>query len=290
MSALDHRFSLVALLLLGLALPATAQAAVEIHPSVERAFERLYNFDFAAAHAELDAHQERHPEDPLGFCVRGAIYLFYELDRLGILKTEFFEDDEQVVGRNKRKLALDPEIRAEFFAVLERADSLATERLERDPADTAALFALCLKEGLITDYKTLVEKRGLLVFRNARAAGRHAQRLLDIEPRFHDAYLAAGINEYLIGNLPFFIRWFIRIEGIEGSKEQAFAKLEIVAAKGRYLGPFARILMSIMALREKQPERAQALLAELTRDYPENPLLRTELARVTESLTTAAAR
>ena len=287
MPGLAHRPSLVALLLVGLVFPATAQAAVEIDPSVELAFERLYNFDFPAAHAALDAHQAQQPDDPLGFGVRGAIHLFYELDRLEILKTEFFEDDDKVVGKGKKDLELDPQIRLQLLAALEQADLLATERLQRDPRDATALFALCLKEGLLTDYKVLVERRGLLAFRNARAAGRHAQRLIELEPQFYDAYLAGGVNEYLIGNLPFFIRWFIRIEGVEGSKEQAFAKLEIVADKGRYLGPFAKILMSIMALREKQPERAQALLAELTRDYPGNQLLRSELERVTESMTTA---
>lgn len=285
MSGLAHRCSPLALLLLALAFSASAQATVVIAPSVERAFERLYNFDFPAAHAALDAYQAEQPEDPLGFAVRGAVYLFYELDRLGILRTEFFRDDEQISG--KRRLELDPEIRRQFLAVLDRADTLAGLRLERDSQDTTALFALCLKEGLVTDYKVLVEKRGLSSFRNARAANHHAQKLLEIEPLFHDAHLAAGVNEYLLGSLPFFIRWFVRIDGIEGSKEQAFEKLEIVAAQGRYLGPFARILMSIIALREKQPERAQALLDELTRDYPENRLLRAELERVSESLATA---
>ena len=49
----------------------------------------------------------------------------------------------------------------------------------------------------------------------------------------------------------------------------------------------AKILLSIMALREEQPERARALLAELTTDYPENPLLKKELDKVTQELTTA---
>jgi hypothetical protein len=278
------RLSAVALLL-GLACSVTATAAVEVDPAVERALERLYNFDFPAAHATLDAHRARRPEDPLGFSVRGAVYLFHELDRLGILAAEFFQDDDRVVGEGEPEA--DPAIKQSFLAALEEADRLALGRLQDDPRDPQALFALCLKEGLLTDYMVLIEKRGLASFRYAKAAGRHAQLLLEVEPEFADAHLAAGVNEYLLGNLPFFIRWFIRIEGVEGSKEQAFRKLEIVAERGRYLGPFARILMSIMALREDQPLRARALLAGLTRDYPENPLLRTEYERVNEAAVTA---
>ena len=76
----------------------------------------------------------------------------------------------------------------------------------------------------------------------------------------------------------------MKIEGIKGDKERAFERLELVADKGRYLGPFARVLMSVMALREDRPELAKELLTELARDYPENPLLQKELDKVTEKL------
>ncbi len=271
----------VLLLLLSVAWPSSA-SDVEVHRCIEEALDRLYNFDFTGTHRILDRHIAESPEDPLGPGMRAAAYLFYELDRLAILESEFFEDDKKIAS--KKKLKPNPVIRERLKAALEETELLARKRLERDPNDVNALFALSLKEGVLTDYKALVEKKGLSSLKNARASNKHAVRLLKVEPEFYDAYLTTGINEYLIGSLPFFIRWFVRMEGVKGSKKQAFENLELVAAKGRYLGPFAKILLSIICLREGQPERARRLLAELSARYPENPLLRKELAKVTEKL------
>ena len=81
--------------------------------------------------------------------------------------------------------------------------------------------------------------------------------------------------------MPFFVRWFVRFEGVEGQKSAAALKLERVATSGRYLGPFARILLAIVHVREKQNDRALKVLQGLSRDYPGNPLFRAEAAKVT---------
>ena len=266
-----------------LAVPATARAAaVHVHERIQEALQQLYNFDFAAAHRILDAHRKAEPDDPIGPGIRASAYLFYELDRLAILEAEFFEDDKNIA--DKKKLKPDLDIKKKLYVALGETESLALAKLDKNPNDVNALFALCLKEGVLTDYKALVEKRGLSSLKNAKASNKHAVRLLEIEPNFYDAYLTTGVNEYLIGSLPFFVKWFVRMDGVKGSKKQAFANLELVAKKGKYLGPFAQILLSIIYLREHKPKKAEKLLAELSHRYPDNPLLKKELARVTKKL------
>jgi predicted Zn-dependent protease len=76
------------------------------------------------------------------------------------------------------------------------------------------------------------------------------------------------------------VRWFVRFDGVEGQKSLATKKLERVAGAGRYLGPFARILLAIVHVREKQPRQALAVLTQLTRDFPQNPLFRSEAQKV----------
>ena len=56
--------------------------------------------------------------------------------------------------------------------------------------------------------------------------------------------------------------------------------MEIVAQKGHYLKPFAKILLAMAHLREKRPRAAELILAELVNDYPENPLFKKELAQL----------
>ena len=68
---------------------------------IGEAFEKLYNFNFPAAHAILDRYISTHPDEPLPYAVRGAADLFFELDRLGILEEEFFVNDDRIAEKKK---------------------------------------------------------------------------------------------------------------------------------------------------------------------------------------------
>ena len=92
----------------------------------------------------------------------------------------------------------------------------------------------------------------------------------------------------MIGSLPFFIKWFVHFENVDGSKERGVERLRLVASDGHYFKPFSKIMLSIIALREKRPQEAEQSLTELCRDYPENRLFRTELAKVHTRLGTNA--
>jgi hypothetical protein len=122
----------------------------------------------------------------------------------------------------------------------------------------------------------------------ARRSNNYAQQLLKLDPKFYDAYLTAGFSEYMVGSLPFFVKWFVHFDNVSGSKEQGIRNLEKAANDGRYFKPFARILLSIVALREKRPLDAQKLMADLAREYPRNPLFRKELAKLNVKLGMAA--
>lgn len=259
-------------------LAAPAAAAAEPTP-VQRALARLYNFDFAGANKILDDHIAQHPQDPLGHTFRASSDLFYELDRLLILEGEFFSDDKRIAEK-RAKVKPDPNIRAHFFATVEKAKKLADTRLAQNPSDVDSLFAQCIVSGLILDYYALVEKKQLMSLGYVKEAQRWALRLLKTDPSYTDAHMTLGTSEYLLGSLPFFVKWFVKIDQAEGNKEVAVQKLQRVVNSGRYLGPFAKILLSIIHLREKRYAESAKLLAELTREYPENPLYKKELSRL----------
>jgi predicted Zn-dependent protease len=243
------------------------------------AFVRLYNFDFPGAHLILDAHLRASPADPLGHAVRAAAYLFSELDRLGILESQFLTSDQRLL-RGSAARAPDARTRRALFQALAETRARAGAVLKTDSGNAGALFAMALATGIEADYAALVEKRRLGSLSYARQSQSWAVRLLKAQPDFSDAYLTAGINEYLVGSLPFLLRWFIRFDQVEGDKGKAVEHLKRVAATGRYLGPFAKILLAILYLREHRPAESAALLEELSREFPQNPLFPRELARL----------
>ncbi len=258
-------------------LPRALFADDETHPIPElhAALERMYNFDFVGAHKRLDAYISAHPAQPLGYSFRAAAYLFTELDRLKILESEFLTDNGKIESDDK--LEADPKTRDAFVSAIQTSQRTAEKRVPQDPT---ALFALCVDEGMTTDYMALIERRRIGSLSYAKRSQSYAVELMRKDPAFVDAKLTSGVSEYLIGSLPFFLKWFIRFPQVDGDKKKAVANLQSVAANGLYLGPFARVLLAIVHLREKRPAESRAQLELLTRDYPENPLFRQELAKL----------
>jgi hypothetical protein len=54
----------------------------------------------------------------------------------------------------------------------------------------------------------------------------------------------------------------------------------MTAEKGYYLAPFARLLLAVAALRDKDSGTAKTLLAGLANQFPRNQLYVKELARI----------
>ena len=256
-------------------------------PSIDQALLRLYDFNFPATHEILNQYIGAHPGDPLPHAFRASAYLFSELDRMSILEAEFLIDDQKIAEK-KRPLPPDPAVRAEFLKAIEEVQKRADSLLKANPDDRNALFAMCIAQGVATDYMALVEKKQLSSLSLAKRSNNYAQRLLKLDPKFYDAYVTAGLTEYMVGSLPFFVRWFVRFDNVSGSKERGKEILELAAREGHYFKAFAKILLGIIDLREKKPQEAQKLLAELAHDHPSNPLFRKELAKLNSRLGIAA--
>jgi len=255
--------------------------------SLDQALEHLYNFNFRATHEVLDRYIAAHPRDPQGYAFRASAYLFYELDRLGVLEGEFFSSDDWAYDKKKKPVP-DPAIRDQFLAALRETSRLGEAALKANPADTGALFALSIEQGVTADYMALIDKKQFSSLSPSKKSNSYCQQLLRADPKFYDAYLTAGFSEYMIGSLPFFVRWFVHFDNVSGNKDQGKQHLELTARDGHYFKAFAKILLAIAALREKRPADAQKIMAELSREYPANPLFRKELAKLNGKLGIAA--
>jgi len=247
-------------------------------PEVGQSFDHLYNFDFPAAHADIDRFIAAHPKEPLGYAIRAAAYLFYELDRLGILESQFLTNDKHIA--DKKATRPDPSVREKFLKAVDDSTSRAQAALAANPSDRQALFSMSMVEGVTTDYMAFVEKHQIASLSPAKRSNSYAQQLLKLNPPCVDANITAGITEYMVGSLPFFLRWFIHFDNVQGSKEQGVKNLELVVRDGHYFKPFAKILLAIIDLREKHPRDGEKLLESLAHDFPSNPLYRKELARM----------
>ena len=245
---------------------------------LDHGYQQMYNLDFPGAHATFRAYQQAHPQDPMGYVSNAAAYLFSEFNRLHILESDLFIDDHSF--DNRSKLTADPAVKTEFEKELATSTDLANKVLARNPQDKDALFAMVMTNGLRGDYAAMIEKRNFASLAYIKAARVQAESLLAIAPTCYDAYLAVGVENYLLGSKPAPMRWALRMTGAQTDKDEGIKRLRLTAEKGHYLAPFARLLLAVAALRDQDRQTARTLLAGLATEFPGNQLYAKELARI----------
>ena len=245
---------------------------------LDRGYLQMYNLQFDDAHQTFQEWEQSHPEDPFPFTSDAAAYLFSEFDRLGVLQSDLFVDDIRFKKRQRPKA--DPAVEKGFYDDLTRSDELADAILKRSPKDSDALFAKVLNLGLRGDYVALIQKRDWASLTYMKSAGALAERLLAVDPGCYDAYLAVGVENYMLGLKPAPVRWFLDLYGAETDKQEGIDRLRLTAQKGHYLLPFARLLLAVAALRDHNRPQARVLLGELARQFPKNDLYEKEFNRL----------
>jgi hypothetical protein len=271
--------------------PPAGEASSAVAPDVmsdqelDAGFRLLYEVKFDEAREAFAKWQQKRPTEPLGPALEAASDLFEEFYRKGVLTSEFFIDDNRMLGGIKDKP--DPELERQFASAVQRAQKLARARIAKQPKDPDALFALTLIAGMQADDFFLIQKRQLDSMRSLRETERNAHILLAVAPDTDDAYLALGVANYVIGCLPAYKRAVLWMGGVHGDKTLGMQQVARAAASehARYLRPFARLMLALAALREKDPDLARLQLQELTVEFPENPLFAKELAKITPVMT-----
>jgi hypothetical protein len=254
--------------------PSVANSPAPANGILQSALNDLYESNFDASRQTLREYSASHPQDPLPYSMRAATYLFAELERAGALKGNFLSEDRNV----QHGMPYQPDSRT--AAALDDAVKLTRKyarlRLLDQPADRNALLAMCIVSGVQRDYLALVEHKLRESYAFIRESNVYSKRLLEADPTAYDAYLTKGFTEYLVANLPFYLRWMMSLDQVTGTREQGLHDLQIAAQSGQYLKPFAQLLLAMFYLREKRADKTEELLAQLTEQYPENKTFRSE--------------
>jgi len=246
-------------------------------PELADGFHHLYAQQFSEARQIFDKWGSAHPDQPFGQVAVAASYLFEEMYRQNVLSSDFFLDEKRFLHGIEGKP--DPARMQSFREALERARTIAKQRLKQHPKDPEGLFALAMASGMESDGDAILEKKQLDGLKRMKEANEYAKQLLAQQPDANDAYVALGAANYVIGSLNPGYRALLWFGGIHGDKKLGMEQLTKTADGGRYLKPFAKILLALSARREKQNQLAQKLLLELSEEFPGNSLFAAEYAK-----------
>ena len=246
-------------------------------PELSHGFDLLYQQRFADARKTFADWESRNPEEPFGEVAVAASYLFEELYQQNVLTSDFFLDEKKFL--NGIDSEPNPERIAHFREALAHSQQLARDRLKTNPNDGDALFVLTLAAGMEADDLSILEKKHLEALKRMKEGNKYAKQLLALHPEATDAYIAPGIANYIIGSQSAGSRFVLRFGGIHGDKKLGMEQVAKTAESGRYLRPFAKIILALAARREHQTLLAQRLLRELKEQYPGNALFASEYAK-----------
>jgi len=246
-------------------------------PELAAGFRSLYLQEFTDARERFSAWNLQHPDEPFGEVALAASYLFEEFYRQNILSSDFFLNEKRFLKGIEGKP--DPLRLKSFQEAVQQARKLAHERLQKNPRDLEGLFALTLAAGMESNSAMMLKKEHIEALKRLKEANEHAKLLLAEEPDANDAYVALGTANYIIGSLSGGARFMLWFGGIHGDKRLGMEQLGHTIENGRYLQPYAKILLALAARREKQNPLAQKLLLELSQEFPESPLYAAEYAK-----------
>ncbi len=201
--------------------------------------------------------------------------LYQELNRLGKLETSAFRGDNEFLAHEKPEP--DPERVNAFLGALHQARKLAEQALAADPRDRNALLSLSANYGLEANHQFMLEKSYFSALRSGNRARDYAEQLIKVDPDLVDAYLVPGVQEYVVGSLPWAVKALVALGGVRGNKDRGQKWVTRVAAEGDHLKTEARVLMTLLHRRESRPLEAAKVLEDLIDDYPRNYVLRLEL-------------
>lgn len=238
----------------------------------------MYNLRFADAHSKFQQWMSNHPQDPMGPVSDAAASLFSEFERLKIIDVQLFADQSRFDSRGR--LTPDPNVRKSFEDHLDQASGLADAALKRNPNDARALYVKTLISGMRSDYALMIEKRDITALNYSKEASAFSKQALEADPHMYDAYLASGVENYMLSLKFAPVRWLLTLTGASTSRDEGIRLLKLTASQGHYLAPFARMMLAVAALRENHPQEARSILIDLKREFPLNALYDRQLALI----------
>jgi epoxyqueuosine reductase len=250
------------------------QRATAAEPVVSLGYDHFYNNEFDRALEYFEQDLKAHAGDPQMFNHVAQGILYREMLRSGALESQMVSGNNPFLRRAKMEISAEDKRR--FAYCVQQAMALSEATLSHDPDNIPALAALSVAHGLRSNYLFLVEKSWGDSLREATAARKANERIRELNPQDVDARLVFGLNEYVVGSLPFYMRALGFVGGFHGDRADGVRQLELVAEQGMRNRYDAQVLLAVIYRRERNPRKAVPLLKELAARFPRNHLFRLE--------------
>ncbi len=249
-----------------LAVPAQARPDEGFRQFYSAGIDHYFNREFDLAVDSFSRALERAPQHPRAHFQFGKALLYQELHRLGMVGTSVFHDDREYNDFERPKP--DPQVKTRIRDTLARGRALCESILETAPDDRMALHALAGILALRGAFEFMVTKAYFTALAHGRRARAVSYRLAEFHPDFVDGLLVAGLDEYILGSLPWAARALIAVSGYRGHRRKGREKIIRVATEGSASRHEARVLLAVLLRKEERYIEAGEAFRGLAEDFP----------------------
>ena len=245
-------------------------------------FTDIYNIDYDQADRVFLALEKRFPEHPAPPQYLATIAWLRELFRRQDLDLDLFLSPSFFTKETTQ--AMPPEQRKAFFDYMQESQALSQKLLQANPKNQDAIYFLGASYGILASFAITIDHSLRKAFSYGNKAYDCDRQVLKLTPDYYDAYMTVGLYQYIVGSIPWYIKWLAALAGYHGTKDEGFRQLNVAVAKGNYVKVDAKILQMVLLMREGRPKEALQDARELHRDYPRNFIFQINIAQILEKL------
>lgn len=171
-----------------------------------------------------------------------------------------------------------------FFEGIATSQANAEKYLESHPGDLDARYYLGSSHGALGVFAFTIERSYRKALKHGKESYLIQRSIVDENPDFVDSYMTLGSYEYVVGNLPWYIKWFATLAGYRGTEARGFEYVARAAREGYFVRDDARLLLMVMYVREDENQYAFEVARQLHNRYPQNYMLHLNQAQILERM------
>lgn len=238
------------------------------------------NLEYDAAQATLQSWLATHPDDVHALNDLATVLLHREMFQRGVLASHIYGDMGEMFHGGR--VPFSPHFQQDLLGDLDKAQALSEKQLKANPNDVDALYWAGVAHATRAIFYFTMMKSYLAALRESSEARKCHAQVLKLKPDFADAWLVVGINDYVLGCLPWYYKVVASLAGFRGNRTEGIAEVRRASVQGRWAREDAKLTLAVLTRREKLYPETLRVLQGLAKSYPQNFLVLHEMAGIYE--------
>lgn len=236
-------------LLLSASIPPSPEGLIDL---IKEGLEYSYMEKYSEAESLFNLVIEKYPDDPAGYFFKAALLDLYMLDfSIDLREKEFFQLLKEAIERAKK------------WERSSDSKKLAWAHFYKG----ASLSYMAMRQG---------RKRSFLkALANGLSAVNELKAAIKYDSTLYDAYLGLGTYDYIISELPKFLKW---LPFFGDRKEEALRKIRIASEKSIFARVAGKDALAWTLAYDGKPKEAIKIARDLIKRYPKSRSFRWTLA------------